>query len=177
MGGCIACHLFAQHHLDQPGPQRWPHPQSESCLYPYRLSYSASKQGVSLEGLISCPYMKPHNSNKVYTHSQTSTLQALLYESNSKLDTLRKFVSFTDFVQLLPHFAPGYVFIDQSSALQGPCPNCNAVANTYFGDILTIPGAREKNDIVCSNCKASLSFNAVKGQVLHCHHCQLTVTL
>ena len=49
--------------------------------------------------------------------------------------------------------------------MQGPCPNCNTTASTYFGDILTIQGNREKNEISCSNCKAKLSFNSTKGQV------------
>jgi len=49
--------------------------------------------------------------------------------------------------------------------LKGNCPNCNTPASTYFGDILTITGNREKNEIVCSNCKAKLTFNATKGQI------------
>lgn len=65
--------------------------------------------------------------------------------------------------------------------LQGNCPNCNADANTYFGDILTIPGSREKNNIVCANCKASLTFDSIKGQVRYMtymknwHSAKLTV--
>jgi hypothetical protein len=49
--------------------------------------------------------------------------------------------------------------------LKGPCPNCNAEANTYFGDILTVPGSRETNTVDCANCKAKLSFNATKRQI------------
>ena len=49
--------------------------------------------------------------------------------------------------------------------LQGPCPTCNEDVTTYFGDILTISGNRELNQVVCSNCKSKLDINATKRQV------------
>ncbi len=48
---------------------------------------------------------------------------------------------------------------------QGTCPNCNAPNSTYFGDILTVKGNREKNEVQCGDCKAKLKFDANKRQV------------
>jgi predicted nucleic acid-binding Zn-ribbon protein len=45
--------------------------------------------------------------------------------------------------------------------LRGPCPNCGTNVNTYFGDILTVQGNREKNSVGCGNCKAKLEFDAL----------------
>ncbi|KAK9809994.1 hypothetical protein WJX72_003068 [[Myrmecia] bisecta] len=44
--------------------------------------------------------------------------------------------------------------------LRGPCPNCGTYNNTYFGDIFTVQGNREKNEVMCGNCKAKLEFNS-----------------
>ena len=47
----------------------------------------------------------------------------------------------------------------------GSCPNCGAANSTYFGDILTVKGNREKNEVQCGECKAKLKFDAGKRQV------------
>ena len=52
--------------------------------------------------------------------------------------------------------------------MQGNCPNCNATTSTYFGDILTVKGNREKNEVQCGECKAKLQFDANKRQVCSC---------
>ena len=49
--------------------------------------------------------------------------------------------------------------------LQATCPNCGTEATTYFGDILSITGNRKKNTIQCTQCKANLSFDAVRREV------------
>ena len=49
--------------------------------------------------------------------------------------------------------------------LQGSCPNCGAPNSTYFGDILTVKGNREKNEVQCGECKAKLQFDSGKRQV------------
>lgn len=49
--------------------------------------------------------------------------------------------------------------------LQGSCPNCGAGNSTYFGDILTVKGNRENNEVQCGDCKAKLKFDAGKRQV------------
>jgi len=49
--------------------------------------------------------------------------------------------------------------------MQGNCPNCNSSTSTYFGDILTVKGNREKNEVQCGDCKAKLQFDAMKRQV------------
>ncbi len=51
------------------------------------------------------------------------------------------------------------------AALQGPCPNCGTVNTTYFGDILTVAGSRDKNTVECSGCRAKLTFNAELREV------------
>jgi hypothetical protein len=50
--------------------------------------------------------------------------------------------------------------------LKGPCPNCNTEVNTYFGDILTIQGSRDTNTVTCNNCKAKLTFDARKREIV-----------
>ena len=49
--------------------------------------------------------------------------------------------------------------------LQGSCPNCGSGNSTYFGDILTVKGNREKNEVQCGECKAKLQFDSGKRQV------------
>lgn len=49
--------------------------------------------------------------------------------------------------------------------LQGPCPNCNEENSTYFGDILTVTGNRDKNTVTCTNCKSEMTFLSQKRQV------------
>lgn len=51
--------------------------------------------------------------------------------------------------------------------MQGSCPNCNTKTSTYFGDILTVKGNREKNEVQCGECGAKLQFNALKREVGH----------
>lgn len=49
--------------------------------------------------------------------------------------------------------------------VQGQCPNCGAASSTYFGDILTVKGNREVNQLDCGNCKAKLEFSAPRREV------------
>lgn len=49
--------------------------------------------------------------------------------------------------------------------VQGSCPNCGNFNSTYFGDILTVKGNREKNEVQCGECKAKLQFDSGKRQV------------
>jgi hypothetical protein len=49
--------------------------------------------------------------------------------------------------------------------LQGACPNCGEVNTTYFGDILTVAGNRDKNVVKCPCCESQLTFDADKRQV------------
>ncbi|KAL0017971.1 hypothetical protein WJX77_003319 [Trebouxia sp. C0004] len=57
-----------------------------------------------------------------------------------------------------------FVFKD-NLILKGSCPNCNASNSTYFGDILTVKGNRENNEVQCGDCKAKLKFDANKRQI------------
>ena len=72
------------------------------------------------------------------------------------------------FIDLPPPYSAGTDWckaaVKEKERMQGACPNCNTMASTYFGDILTITGNREKNEITCSECKAKLVFNSTKGQ-------------
>lgn len=52
-----------------------------------------------------------------------------------------------------------------NALLQGSCPNCGSSNSTYFGDILTVKGNREKNEVQCGECKAKLQFDSGKRQV------------
>jgi hypothetical protein len=49
--------------------------------------------------------------------------------------------------------------------LKAKCPNCGTENTTYFGDILTVAGSREVNEMSCPSCKTKLTFDAVKRQV------------
>lgn len=49
--------------------------------------------------------------------------------------------------------------------LKAPCPNCNTENTTYFGDILTVTGNRDKNTVDCPGCKAKLTFDALEREV------------
>jgi hypothetical protein len=60
-----------------------------------------------------------------------------------------------------------FVFRD-ALILKAPCPNCGTENSTYFGDILTVSGNRDKNDTVCSSCKSKLSWDARQRQVRLC---------
>jgi hypothetical protein len=50
--------------------------------------------------------------------------------------------------------------------LRADCPSCGTENMTFFGDILTVAGNRDKNTIECSNCKAKLAFNASSREVV-----------
>lgn len=51
------------------------------------------------------------------------------------------------------------------SCLQAPCPNCGTVNTTYFGDILTVAGNRDKNTLTCPCCESKLEFDAQRREV------------
>ncbi|KAL4449524.1 hypothetical protein ABPG77_007168 [Micractinium sp. CCAP 211/92] len=50
--------------------------------------------------------------------------------------------------------------------LKAPCPNCGEVNTTYFGDILTVAGSREKNVVKCPCCESQLTFDAKEKEVV-----------
>jgi RNA polymerase subunit RPABC4/transcription elongation factor Spt4 len=51
--------------------------------------------------------------------------------------------------------------------LQANCPNCGEPnLNSYFGDILTVAGPRDKNTVKCPCCSSTLEFDAQKRAVL-----------
>ncbi|KAJ7555957.1 hypothetical protein O6H91_05G062700 [Diphasiastrum complanatum] len=43
--------------------------------------------------------------------------------------------------------------------LKGPCPNCGAENNSFFGTILTVPSGGSINDVKCDQCSATLKFD------------------
>jgi hypothetical protein len=50
--------------------------------------------------------------------------------------------------------------------LQANCPNCGEPnLNSYFGDILTVAGPRDKNTVKCPCCSSTLEFDAQKRAV------------
>ncbi|GAB4821390.1 hypothetical protein N2152v2_008436 [Parachlorella kessleri] len=57
-------------------------------------------------------------------------------------------------------------FFRDALILRAPCPGCTTVNTTYFGDILTVAGARDKNTVVCSGCQAKLTFDAIEREVV-----------
>eukprot|EP00891_Asterochloris_glomerata_P000499 jgi/Astpho2/499/Aster-03540 len=57
-----------------------------------------------------------------------------------------------------------FIFKD-NLILRGQCPNCGAASSTYFGDILTVKGNREVNQLDCGNCKAKLEFSAPRREI------------
>ncbi|KAL4443897.1 hypothetical protein ABPG75_011634 [Micractinium tetrahymenae] len=50
--------------------------------------------------------------------------------------------------------------------LKAPCPNCGEVNTTYFGDILTVQGSRDKNVVKCPCCESQLTFDAQEKEVV-----------
>lgn len=58
------------------------------------------------------------------------------------------------------------IVLKDALILKGPCPSCGTQASTYFGDILTVRGNREKNTVTCDNCKAKMDFLAPKRQII-----------
>ncbi|KAI5067013.1 hypothetical protein GOP47_0017541 [Adiantum capillus-veneris] len=42
--------------------------------------------------------------------------------------------------------------------LKGPCPNCGAYNNSFFGTILTIPSGGDANIVKCEKCNSMLKF-------------------
>mmetsp|Transcript_41950 Transcript_41950/g.133904 ORF Transcript_41950/g.133904 Transcript_41950/m.133904 type:complete len:186 (+) Transcript_41950:620-1177(+) len=49
--------------------------------------------------------------------------------------------------------------------LKGQCPNCGEGQVSYFGDILTIKGNREENELKCESCKSDIKFVANDRQI------------
>eukprot|EP00898_Chlorokybus_atmophyticus_P008376 jgi/Chlat1/853/Chrsp104S01192 len=43
--------------------------------------------------------------------------------------------------------------------LQGPCPNCGHVNNSFFGAIFGISSGESVNTLSCESCKATLTYN------------------
>ena len=43
--------------------------------------------------------------------------------------------------------------------LNGPCPNCGVLSNSFFGSILTIPSAGQENNVKCEACGSNMIFN------------------
>ena len=71
-----------------------------------------------------------------------------------------------DWLSVLLLFELMYAVHTYSMAmLQGSCPNCGSANSTYFGDILTVKGNREKNEVQCGDCKAKLQFDSNKREV------------
>lgn len=68
-------------------------------------------------------------------------------------------------VYVLSNAITNLVFRD-ALVLKARCPSCDTENFTYFGDILTVSGNREKNTIECSNCKAKLVFDADNREVV-----------
>lgn len=58
------------------------------------------------------------------------------------------------------------VVLNDALILKASCPNCGSPNQTYFGDIFTIAGSRDKNVVTCSNCKAALTFDAPSRTVI-----------
>ncbi|KAK9801394.1 hypothetical protein WJX73_005958 [Symbiochloris irregularis] len=58
------------------------------------------------------------------------------------------------------------IVLKDALILKGPCPKCNVENSTYFGDILTVRGNRDKNTVNCTNCKAEMTFLSSKRQII-----------
>lgn len=50
--------------------------------------------------------------------------------------------------------------------LKGQCPNCGTQNLSYFGNILTVEGNKDKAEVQCSECKAVLEFNERKREMV-----------
>jgi hypothetical protein len=60
----------------------------------------------------------------------------------------------------------GFLWKD-ALVLKANCPNCGEPnLNSYFGDILTVAGPRDKNTVKCPCCSSTLEFDAQKRAVL-----------
>lgn len=57
------------------------------------------------------------------------------------------------------------VLFKDALILKAPCPNCGAENTTYFGDILTVAGNRNRNTVECPSCKSKLTFDALTREV------------
>lgn len=44
------------------------------------------------------------------------------------------------------------MLLRSSVGVQGPCPNCGAFINSFFGTILTIPSGGTENEVKCEAC-------------------------
>lgn len=62
-------------------------------------------------------------------------------------------------VYVLSNAITNLVFKD-ALVLKCDCPSCGTETVTYFGDILTVSGSRNKNTVDCPNCKSKLVFDA-----------------
>jgi len=49
--------------------------------------------------------------------------------------------------------------IKDALILNGPCPNCGALANSFFGSILTVPSPGQANYVKCEACGSSMKFD------------------
>lgn len=53
-----------------------------------------------------------------------------------------------------------------SLVLKGTCPSCGTENYTYFGDIFNVSGNTGQNNVECTNCKATLTFDSNKRVVV-----------
>lgn len=51
------------------------------------------------------------------------------------------------------------IVLKDALILNGPCPNCGAGVNSYFGSILTIPSGGPSNNVKCEACGSSMIFD------------------
>mmetsp|Transcript_6365 Transcript_6365/g.23530 ORF Transcript_6365/g.23530 Transcript_6365/m.23530 type:complete len:336 (+) Transcript_6365:157-1164(+) len=49
--------------------------------------------------------------------------------------------------------------------LKGQCPECGAEISSFFGDILTVKGNKEENNVQCQSCKSSLVVNRARREI------------
>ncbi|EFN52597.1 hypothetical protein CHLNCDRAFT_59756 [Chlorella variabilis] len=69
-------------------------------------------------------------------------------------------------VYVLANAVSSFMFKD-AVILKANCPNCGEPnLSSYFGDILTVAGSRDKNTVVCPCCASKLEFDAKNRSVL-----------
>lgn len=51
------------------------------------------------------------------------------------------------------------VVIKDALILNGPCPNCGVPANSFFGNILTVPSPGMENFVKCESCGSGMKFS------------------
>lgn len=49
--------------------------------------------------------------------------------------------------------------------LQGPCPECGYTNYQFFGEILTVQGAKNESEVKCENCKSTIKFILDKREI------------